>query len=293
MPFILLCALPALAEPGGENHVHVGLGPYTHVTDAGAVSLEGVDPTALDGFEITSYTSAEDLSEALEAQDLEGADLLVGQRIVLRAYMDDTRTLQIDRLQIDGQLGSLRVRPELGDVLDIGLLGGSSIRRLGETGDENTHVELLAPWNLTLLGFSNTDQDEDEKLKHYISIGTGLGADLVARAAGPLGVHLRLLAEARTQNRHRKDAKNYVRHEITGEVEGGPALLTEHAAFSLTGWGEAVTQWETRDDDRRSGVDRQTLSWGVRLGMRFFGRNPSDRTDEVIPEGPPDAVARR
>ena len=139
-------------------------------------------------------------------------------------------------------------------------------------------------------GFSNTDQDSDARLKHYLSIGTGFGADLLTRLIGPLGLHLRMLSEARTQNRHRASEPNTVRHELSGQLDAGLAVLQPHSAWTLAGWGELRSQWEPRDAAGRNGVDRQAASWGLHLGLRIFGlREPGEDAPADVP---PDHIAR-
>ena len=37
-----------------------------------------------------------------------------------------------------------------------------------------------------------------------------------------------------------------------------------------------TTQWETRDEDGKSGVDRQYMAWGLRLQGRFYKPDTRD-----------------
>ncbi len=188
----------------------------------------------------------------------------------VRAYASPSGPIQLDQLQLDSRVLSVRVRPQLGDALDLAFLGGSweSSFYAGDTG--RAQYRLFAPNNLTLLGLSNTDQDDDEKFKYYISIGTGGGVDVVARLLGPFGVGLRALGEARTMNRHQGAARNFVRHDVRAEAEVGPSLIFLQSVWSLRGWAELHTQWEPRDAAGRDGVDRQYGAWGLRLSGRFY-----------------------
>jgi hypothetical protein len=47
--------------------------------------------------------------------------------------------------------------------------------------------------------------------------------------------------------------------------------LSESFGILVSGWAELGTQWETRDADGKSGVDRQQLMWGLRLTARWAG----------------------
>ena len=299
----LLTVLPAQALFGQEDSLVMGLGPYGQQVTAGPASLSGLDLTELSGFELTidgfekngRFELLDTPPDAAEPETAERNKILAarffGRHLRLRAYLDPGYQLQVDQLHIDGGLLSIRVRPQLGDTLDIGLLGGSVIHQLAVREDEHTRIALLAPGNLTLLGLSNTDQDNDQRLKHYLSIGTGIGVDLLTRLIGPLGGHLRLLSEVRTQNRHRAGARNTVRHEVVGQLDAGLALLLPRSAWTLASWGEQRAQWEPRDAGGRDGVDRQATSWGVHLGLRFFGLQETAEDPPSQPE--PDHIASR
>jgi len=262
----------ALALFPSIEHLEFGLGPYAH----------GVAPTSLDTTAANLYrVDGLDLLFR-EVSWVDGAEdmILGGWSGRVRAWVSPSGPVRLDQLLLDSPGVSVRVRPELGDDLALGFLGGSweSTITAGDVGW--AQYRLLAPGNLTLLGFSNTDQDDDEKLKYYISIGAGGGADAIAKVVGPLGLGLRAVGAARTMNRHRGDDENLVRHDVRAEAELGPSLLFAQSAWSLRGWAELHTQWEPRDERGRDGVDRQYGAAGVRLSARFY------RADERVLELP-------
>ena len=52
----------------------------------------------------------------------------------------------------------------------------------------------------------------------------------------------------------------------------------------LTGWGDMTTQWETRDADGRSGIDRQYMAWGLRLTGRLDSGDSGLKAVDEAPE---------
>ncbi len=198
---------------------------------------------------------------------VEFAGRLHGERMgfpfSVRAYMGDDGVLRIDQLSFSGWLKS---RPSLGDIFDWKLLGWEG----DKTITESRVMRLYTPYTLVLWGLSNTDQDDDAKLKSYRAIGTGLGWEMFGQVIGPLAIHPRIEGEARTLNRRKKDDKNHVRHEVRLLMEMGVGVITpKPRSTTLDVWAELISQWETRDDDGKSGVDRQFLAVGSHITATF------------------------
>ena len=257
-------------------HSQLSVGLYGHTVAPHPISLG--TPPPLTGLEVRFHELSED--ENLEEVELLSSPFIGTQSgAMLRMYIDPDGILQVDQLHADSVLASVRVRRELGDLFDLALLGGHWETTWTAVDTGRFQLRAITPHNLTLLGFSNTDQDDDSKLKHYISIGSGIGGELIGTLLGPVGIFAQAQGLARTMNRHRADARNYVRHEVCGEAELGVAWTGTRHALMLTGWSELTTQWETRDDDGKSGVDRQQTAWGIRLSGRRYSTalSESDR----------------
>jgi hypothetical protein len=269
----LLAGVGAIALFPSLEHQQVSVGAYNHAVDDAPVPIgPDLNLLRLDGLELRyrGFEWIDGFDSALRSTS--------GR---LRLYYDSRGVVQLDQLLLDSHAVSIRLRPQLGDQFDLALLGGNweTTWASGDTG--RAQYRMFSPANLTLLGFSNTDQDDDDRLKHYFSIGTGAGADVITRVLGPLGFRMSSVGEARTLNRHRADALNYVRHETSLELEAGAGLLFENTAWTLDAWGEMTSQWETRDDDGKSGVDRQYMAWGLKLQGRFYTPDDRDLSDPL------------
>lgn len=226
----------------------------------------------------------------------EGLDGL-GSVSTFRLNVDERGRLAIGELSVNSPAVSVRIRPQLGDHFDLALLGGSWEGVIDDGSLPGGRWELFTPISLTLLGFNNTDQDDDSRLKHYFQAGLGVGGDVLLQAVGPFGVHLRAQGEARTQNRHRKDAPNYVRHEVLAAGEAQLAWLRDGQAWMFGVFSEIDTQWDPRDADGKSGVDRQVYNVGLRLTFRMVTdeqpevpETPPDETPPALPALPPDGA---
>lgn len=270
-----------LLFPSFEHHrIHVGM--YNRQVDAPEVRVDEIPVWPVSGIEIgwRHFTEGEFSLGDDEYSPLSGSETPTHARL----YMTPEGTIQIDQLSLGTALFGATVRPELGDMLDLSFLGGKWISTVAALDTGRFQLRGLVPSELTLLGFSNTDFDEDKKLKYYISVGSGVGGELIGRIIGPLGVYGRAIGHARTFNRHQGGGENQVRHELHAEVEAGLAVLSQRQAFWLSGWGELTSQHETRDADRKSGADRQYMALGIRLNARFEGgdtpADPDDSSDK-------------
>jgi hypothetical protein len=176
---------------------------------------------------------------------------------------------QLSRLELSGMPLTLRIRPRLGDAFDLSILGGSADQVWTGADTRRGFWRFYTPITLTALGISNTDYDADRKVKAYVQAGLGAGGELQVGVVGPVGLYLRAEGEARSLNRHQGDARNQVRHEVLGELVGGVSLGWPSVSLRMVAWGELVSQWETRDADGASGVDRQLQAMGARLVVRL------------------------
>jgi len=263
----------ALALFPSLEHQQIGVGPYNHVVDEAPIPLTPALPLhRLNGLDLTyrGFEWRDEFDSALRSN--------TGR---LRLYVDGQGVVHLDQLLLDSPGASIRVRRELGDYFDLGLLGGNFENTWDAEDLGWVQYRIFSPSHLTLLGFSNTDQDNDDKLKHYISIGSGAGVDAIGRIVGPVGLRLRGVGEARTLNRHQGGTENHVRHEVNLSAEAGLAVLFESQAWMLNSWAEMTTQWETRDADGKSGVDRQHLAWGLRLDVRLYRPDNRDLSDPL------------
>ncbi len=238
----------------------IDIGPYGLEVQSEPVPLTALDPTALSGLELRYRHGGGD--EALKG-------VLLGSSMgLLRLGLNDAGAVQLDQLRLEAGLCSVKVRRNLGDRLDLAFIGGDWDRTFEQYASDRIWYRGYTPNNLTLLGFSDTDGDDDRKLKYYISIGSGVGGELGVQVVGPLALYIQTEGMARTMNRHRAEVPNQVRHEIAADASAGLSWQGEALGGTLSGWTELVSQWETRDSDAKSGVDRQQLAWGARLTIR-------------------------
>ena len=213
-------------------------------------------------------------------EDGELANLVSDGEMDARLYLDGQGVLQVDQLRLESGLASLRVRPLLGDGFDLALLGGSWDTTWAYLDLADLQVQIYSPSVLTLLGFSNTDADLDRTLKHYFAVGIGPGVRVTGRVVGPFGVFAHAESLGRSFNRHQADAKNQVRHEVSAEGSLGIGHFAPRSSVLLGGWGEVITQWEPRDADGFSGVDRQYGAFGVQLTVLTMREKEPPLDDE-------------
>lgn len=261
-----------LAMFPSPDHTELGAGAYGHDVAPSALPVEGL-PSPGEGLEIMGRR----IFDTMEP-DITGT----GENFRLRLYRGPDGRVQLDHFSYDSLLFTARYRPELGDKLDLSTLFGTWEEVWAwDTG--RAQYRLFVPITLTALGFSNTDQDEDDRLKHYVSAGAGLGGEVFGRLVGPFGVQVRAEGKARSTNRHRGGDINTVRHEVRGAAELGVSYLRDRQAWVVGSWVEQITQWEPRDAEGSDGVDRQYFAAGVRLSGRFYkGTPPSEIEDEMV-----------
>ena len=274
MKFLLI----PLATGGGVfptmEHDQISVGPYGLVQSLESpLDMGAIDPTQLRGIELRyrDISPADSFEEALAS----------GYTSLIRMGVDESGTVQLDQLRLETALVSLKIRRNMGDEFDLAVIGGDTeiTWKVGEKGP--VFYRTFSPTNFTLLGFSNTDFDADAKLKGYISIGSGLGGEVLIRTLGHVGVMAQGAIQARSLNRHQGGAPNQIRHEVLADGELGLGYLGSSFGILLSAWGELGNQWEIRDADGKSGIDRQVATWGVRLTARWAGQGPPPEEPEV------------
>ena len=274
-----------LLFPSFEHH-RLYVGPYGHTVAADQINVLEAPLWRLDGLELGwRHLREEPLSDFLLDDADDWSPVGAEAPISARFFIAPDGTVQIDRLVAETAFFGIRSRPLLGDSLDISILGGQQETTAAALDTGRAQLRLVIPAELTLLGFSNTDFDPDRRLKYYLSAGAGAGGEVLAKVLGPIGLYGRAVGFARTLNRHQRDAPNQVRHELSGDLELGLALIGQRQALWLSGWSELVSQWETRDLDGKSGIDRQYGAWGIRLNGRF---HPADSGSHTPTQRKPD-----
>ena len=214
-------------------------------------------------------------------EDGELTNLASDSEVDVRLFVDGDGVLQVDQLRLESGFASMRVRPLLGDGFDLALLGGAWDTTWTYIDLSDLQIQLYSPTVLTLLGFSNTDFDADKRMKHYFAAGIGPGVRVTGRVVGPLGVFGHAEGVGRSFNRHQRDEKNQVRHEVSAEGSLGVGWFADGTSVLFGGWGEVTSQWETRDADGNAGVDRQYGAFGVTLTVLTTRAKPTDIEDEM------------
>ncbi len=265
--------------PTGDHH-ELALGTYGHVAqDSPVFSLSGAPP----GLDVRYR----------RVFDTDNPDTTpTGEQARLRLYRHSDGSVDIDHLEVETLLATVRIRPELGDKLDVGLLLGTwdEVWIHGDSG--RSQWRLHTPITLTLLGLANNDLDTDDKVKWYAAGGVGVGGDYLRRVRGPLGLQARADVGIRSMNRWRSGDKNTTRHELSADAELGLSWLGPQQAWILGGWVEHITQWDPRDAEGRDGVDRQYLAAGLSMSVRLYqGRHAEPEPDLGVLVGELEAAA--
>ena len=249
-----------------SDHREIGVGPYGFDQVSGPQLVDGIPSPPVEGLELMQRRVF-DTEDALFDNDTTPT----GQGGKLRMYRDSDGRIVLDQLVIESLPLNLRVRPELGDTLDVGLFAGSwdEVWKFGDTGRMQWRV--YSPMNVTVLGLSKSDMGTD-KLRYYASVGTGVGGEILARVAGPVGVQLRAEGEANARRRRERenDLHHSTRQELRAEGELGLTFLTSKQAWVVGLWGEHLWQYEPFDEGGRDGVDRTYFATGARISGRFY-----------------------
>lgn len=193
----------------------------------------------------------------------------LNQRV--RISRDESGRTVFDELSLQARFVGLTIRPAMGDLFDVSILGGRWDQNVFGLSRPWTHLQVFVPAHLVGVGFSDTDADTDTAIRYYAAIGAGIGADWIVRLGGPVGLRLRAEGAADTMHRLRREERDQVRHEVWGRAESDLVLIDAEMPFTFGAWAEVRTQWEPRDTP--DGVDRQVLAGGVRFGLRLFRGN--------------------
>jgi hypothetical protein len=272
-------ALTVALFPTGDHH-ELSLGSYghqltpasTHAVDSGPVGLE------------LRYR---------RVFDTDNPDVTpTGETARLRLYRDADGNTHIDHFEIETLLASFRVRPELGDKLDVGLLFGTWNEIWVHSDSGRAQWRVHTPITLTALGLANSDMDDQDRLKWYGAAGLGIGMDWIRRVRGPVGLQARAQTDISSKLRWLPGSPATVRQEWTTTAEAGVTWLRDAQSLALTGWAETVTQWDPRDATGRDGVDRQYLAAGLAVSGRVYqGRVAQAEPDLAVLAGELEAAA--
>lgn len=202
----------------------------------------------------------------------------------VRLLRDDAGRIDLDRVEV-GLLGGVwvRSRPNLGEPFELALGVGRREEAWVWRNLEHVQWRLFSPFGLFPIGLSNTDQDDDGRVKGQASALFGLGTEVLWRPAGPLLAHARVTAEGRSARRFANTTTNNVRHEGTLVAEAGlGARTSERNAVLLVAWAEAVAQVDPWDGgDTRLAVDRRWAAGGLRLMWRWYDSGHSAKPADI------------
>ena len=248
--------------PNGDHH-HLNVSLYAQDLSSQAITLQnpqyGVDLR----YRRLFSTNDPDVSPT-------------GEGASLRFTQGENGGVQLDQLKVESFFFNVNMRPQRGDIFEMGLLLGSWDEVWLYRDSHRVQFQMYSPVNLNLIGLSKNQMDDDNRLKYFISAGAGLGTDLLLRAVGRFGIHTRLEGRVRSINRHLAQAPNSVRHELSGAAELGISWLQDSKAWQIGGWLEHITRWEPRDAEGRDGIDQQYFAGGVQLSARFYKRSSSE-----------------
>lgn len=191
-----------------------------------------------------------------------------GNQMDLRMMRMADGSVQLDRFELESMALTVRVRPNLGDQVAIGLCLGSWDQVWLSHNGARAQARLYSPMTLSGVGFSRTT-DDPEVFRYTATAGTGVGGEVLAKVVGPIGVQLK--GDVQASALRRAGAEHYTtRQEVAATAEVGLAVLARRQAWILGAWAEMVTQWEPWDLEGRDGVDREYWAAGARLSGRFY-----------------------
>jgi hypothetical protein len=262
-----LSALALTLYPSLE-HDEIAVGPYLHEVAPEALPVEGFTDGP-GGMELRWRMAGVRHPE-------DGDDIAWAKENTLRVWRDGDGVVRLDRFELTAvPLMGFRVRPELGEGFDWTIGSGRREVAWAFGNEAAAQWRVYSPVTLAPIGLSNTDQDDDSKLKYQMSVLGGLGGDVVGRLIGPVGAQLRVEGSARSARRFANDTSDNVRHEVQGLAEVGLTWFSDRQAWTVGGWVEHLTQWNPRDGGPR-GLDRQYVAGGVRLAARLYAEAEPD-----------------
>jgi hypothetical protein len=206
-----------------------------------------------------------------------------GETARLRLYRDADGQTHIDQLELESLLASFRIRPELGDKLDVGLLFGTWDEIWSHRDSGRAQWRIHTPLTLTALGLANNDMDDDDRIKWYGAVGLGVGGDWIRRMRGPVGIQARADTGFHSRVRWNPGDPATTRHEWASSAELGLSWLRSHQSLALTGWAETIIQWDPRDAEGRDGIDRRYMAAGLAVSGRLYqGRQAQAEPDMAL-----------
>ncbi len=254
--------------PTGDHHEFT-LGSYGHQLATDEVPGLEVAPLGLD----IHYRRVFDT--------LTPEVIWTGDTARLRVTRDASGAAHIDQLEVETVWASVRIRPELGDKLDVGLLLGSWDETWLHGDNGASQWRLYSPMTLTGLGLANNDMDDADRIKWYAAVGAGLGGHWIRRVRGPLGIQARADTGFHSRVRWNPGDPATTRHEWWTTAEVGLGWLTSQQSLALVGWGETITQWDPRDAGGRDGIDRHYRAAGLAVSGRIYQGRPAQAEPDL------------
>lgn len=262
-------------------------GPYAFEQAAAPLLSEGLPMGGAQGLEIMTRRVRGTPDQLVDRSD-RGS---IGE-LRLRLAQNADGTVRLDQFEMENFLLSIRVRPEMGDDLDLGMFAGQHNQIMYVRDGGRGQFMVYSPQTLTLLGLSRSDMGSDN-LKYYAEVGTGLGLDGILRVAGPFTLQGRAEIEGTARRRRERTEVDYAvrgggdtlhhstRQEVVAEAELGVGYMRDRKAYSLVAWGQHVTQWEPWDDGGQDGVDRAYFAVGAKLSGRFYKNESPQRGPDI------------
>lgn len=257
-------------------YTQIGFGAFGRdLTSSFTAPLSFRDPLA--GLDVSWRSS-------FPSKDPEQALLVTNGRF--RLYFDEN-TVQIDDLVLGSQGLILRSRPPMGESFDLGM-GAQQVEFAFAWGDSGRmQSRAFIPATFVPLGFANTDQDDDDRLKYYFRAGAGIGGDLiVAPGSGDLLFAARGFIDYRYTWRAGSQSFSHNRgdSDFAAEVSLG-FRQGDTAALMFTLWGTDRVQWDYDVDG--GDVTRQHHAAGFRFERREYRKPPPPPPPAKPPPPPP------
>lgn len=200
---------------------------------------------------------------------LDAKKLPVARTATVRVFTDADGAVRLDRLEVDSLLGSIRLRRDLGYLLEITILGGSFDQVWAHHESRDLRWSVWSPMSGTLVGVHVSAIQGGLVVDMPFSGGSGVGTEVETRLAGPWFLHTRAEVETRfrTPDMGAGDLDVW-RAEVGGEAEAGLSLRDGRRTWLLTAWGEARGSWWL-EPDRPPSLPRHYTAAGVRVGVRL------------------------
>jgi hypothetical protein len=174
-------------------------------------------------------------------------------------------------------------RPQMGTVIEFGL--GPYQTEIGVLARDTglLHLRVFAPVTFNPVALSNTDQDDDKRIKYVFRAGAGAGADLTLGLGGVFLVGARTQGDYRWTHRAGEESLTHNRGDVEWILDAGLGMRTStRTAIMATFFFQDTWQWTY--DSAIDGIGRGNQVIGGRLSIRAY--TEFEKPPEV-PEEPP------